>query len=422
MIDKRILRRVIDDLCMEVELAEVMPRSIELEDNGNYVFVGLRRAGKSYLLFHIMQSLLGKGKTWADMVYVNFEDERLSEMETNDLDTILEVHYERHKEKPILFLDEIHNVAHWDKFVRRLADAKYRVYVTGSNSRMLSSDVATTLGGRFLIETVFPYSFTEYLRSKNIVSKSERIGSTEGRAEMLRLFSEYFYYGGLPEVQLFKQKQRWLGDLYQKVFFGDLIVRNDIRNDGAVRLMLKKMAESVMHPLSYSRLANIVASVGQKVSTKSVIDYVSYAEASWLIIPVENYAAKLVDKESVRKYYFIDNGLLNLFLIDGETALLENIVAVELFRRYGKTNVFFYAKGVELDFFVPDAGLAIQVSYSLDSDETVRRELEPFSRIDKRLDVRQRLIITYDDERQPSQCQSAGVEVLPVWRWLNSNV
>jgi len=420
MVDKRVIRQVIDDLQIEIEQADVMPRDIAIEANGNYVFVGLRRAGKSYIMFHLIKQLLGKGKTWADIVYVNFEDERLSEIDANDLNKILEVHYERHASKPILFLDEIHNVPHWDKFVRRLADSKYRVYVTGSNSKMLSGDVATTLGGRFLIETVYPYSFEEFIKSQGKTLAQERSDSTVGRAEMLRLFAEYFRFGGLPEIQFFQQKRRWLSNLFQKVFFGDLIARNGIRNDNAVNIMLKKMAESVKQPLSYSRISNIVSSVGQKITTKTVIDYVDYAEAAWLIVPVKNYAAKLAEKESNRKYYFIDNGILNLFLIDADTSLLENVVALSLFRRYGKENVYFYADGVELDFYVPEANLGVQVSFSLNDTATLQREMEPFRKFAKRLDLRRRVLITYDDSFVPQECEAEYVEVVPSWQWLLS--
>lgn len=418
MVDKKTIRQVIDDLQIEVEQAEVMPRNIELEENGNYVFVGLRRAGKSYIMFHIIKQLLQKGMTWANIVYINFEDERLSEMCTNDLNSILEVHYEKHPEKPFLFLDEIHNIAHWDKFVRRLADSKYRVYVTGSNSKMLSSDVATTLGGRFIVETVYPYSFEEWLKAKGEESMIERTESTIGHSGMLRLFDEYFHFGGLPELLLFKQKRRWLSDLYQKLFFGDLIARNGIRNDKAVNMMLKKMAESVKQPMSYTRIANIVSTIGHKISTKSVIDYIAYAEASWIIVPVRNYAAKLVEKESNRKYYFIDNGLLNLFLMDEEASLLENLVALCLFRRYGKERVFFCKDGVELDFYVPDVALGIQISFSLKDKDTIQREIEPFVKFEERLSLRQKLIITYDDTATPIECKSLAIDVVPAWRWL----
>jgi len=420
MIDKRIIKQVIEDLRVEVEEAEVMPRDINIEENGNYVFVGLRRSGKSYIMFHIIKELLRKGKTWANIVYVNFEDERLSGMDTDDLNSILEVHYERYSEKPVLFLDEIHNIAYWDKFVRRLADAKYRVYVTGSNSNMLSSDVATTLGGRFLIETVYPYSFEEWLRANGQTSNLERSESTTGHAEMLRLFSEYFHFGGLPELLLFKQKRRWLSDLYQKVFFSDLVTRNGIRNDGAVSIMLKKIAESVKQHMSYNRLANIVSAVGQKVALKSIIDYVAYAEASWLIVPVGNYAGKIVDRETNRKYYFIDNGILNLFLIDSDTSLLENIVALELCRKYGKERVFFYGSGVELDFYIPDESLGVQVCYSLNNKEILQRETEPFVKFGGKLQLQKKIIVTYDDLITPEECKALGIEVVPVWQWLLS--
>ena len=169
MVSKETIREVIDDQREDIADVEVMPRDIELEEYGNYVFVGLRRAGKSYLLYLRMQQLVDSGVDSRNLLYVNFEDERLREMTSDDLNTILEVYYSRYEGKPIMFLDEIQVVDGWEKFVRRLADAHYRVYVTGSNSKMLSEEIYSTLGGRFLLKEVYPYSFDEYLRANNVV-------------------------------------------------------------------------------------------------------------------------------------------------------------------------------------------------------------------------------------------------------------
>ena len=413
MLSKEIISEVMDDQREDLLDVELVPRNIEFEEHGNYVFVGLRRAGKSYLLYQRMQQLMASGLTWKDMVYVNFEDERLREMTADDLNTILEIHYSRHEEKPVMFLDEIQVVEGWEKFVRRLADAHYRVYVTGSNSRMLSEEIYSTLGGRFLLQEVYPYSFDEFLRANKIV-----VGKgTRRRGEVVRAFGSYLAYGGLPEVCLFKQKRGWLQGLYQKVFLNDMVARNKIRNSDTASLMLKKMAESVMQPLSFTRIAGIVSATGNKVETRSVIDYVGFAQGSWLILPVKNYAAKLAQKESNKKYYFIDNGLLNLFLIDGEASLLENMVAVELHRRYGRDAVYFYHHGVEMDFYVPDEGLAIQVSVTLSELGTSERELEPFKRFADFLHPKRMLVITMDEE---AMLTAGGYEVvvMPCWKWM----
>lgn len=126
-----------------------------------------------------------------------------------------------------------------------------------------------------------------------------------------------------------------MSNLFSKIFFGDLVARYRIRNDYALRVMIRKMAESVKQHLSYNRIAGIVSSTGKKLSTDAVIDYVEYMSETWLILPYENLYGKLQDKESNRKYYFTDNGLLHLFLVDANTSLLENIVAITLRRKYG---------------------------------------------------------------------------------------
>lgn len=145
--DKNILKTVIADNQVEVPKYKVIPRDFTFEEFGNYVFVGIRRAGKSYLLYQRIQQLLAQGVQWDDMLYINFEDERLTGMKAEDLNLLLEVHLEIYGKKPILFLDEIQNVSGWEKFARRMADTKHRVYITGSNAKMLSQDIQTTLGG-----------------------------------------------------------------------------------------------------------------------------------------------------------------------------------------------------------------------------------------------------------------------------------
>ena len=152
-----------------IEKVRVLPRAIRLEKQGNYVFVGLRRAGKTYLMYRRIRELLDEGMSVKEILYINFEDERLSEIKAADLNVILDCYKELFDYRPIVFLDEIQLIEGWEKFVRRLADTDYRVYVTGSNACMLSSEIATTLGGRFLIQEVYPYSFAEYVESQGVV-------------------------------------------------------------------------------------------------------------------------------------------------------------------------------------------------------------------------------------------------------------
>ena len=146
----------------------MIKRDYPLEDNVNYCFVGIRRTGKSYMMYQQIKHLQENGIPLKQIVYVNFEDERLLELSADDLNLILEIGLEMSgaDNKPYLFLDEIQNVEGWEKFVRRIADMKYRIHITGSNSKMLSSEIASTLGGRFMIVDIYPYSFPEYLAAQ----------------------------------------------------------------------------------------------------------------------------------------------------------------------------------------------------------------------------------------------------------------
>ena len=390
-------------------------RQYELEPSANYVFVGLRRAGKSYLMYQHIHSLLAAGHSIEEILYFNFEDDRIDIFNVSELDLIKTCYEEMYGHRPIFFLDEIQNIKGWEKFARRLADTGYRVYITGSNAKMLSSEIATTLGGRYLIKNVYPFSFNEYLSFRKI-DMADKNAIYKYRSGIMRSFEEYFYGGGLPETLLMKDKRSWISSLFNKIFFGDLVARHQIRNDFALKLMIRKLAETVKQPTSYNRIANIVSTAGKKISVDTVIDYIAYLRESWLILPFENLSARLSERESNKKYYFVDNGLLGLFLIDANTSLLENIVAISLRKQY-EDNVFFYNKNIEVDFVVPDDGLAIQVAYSLADPTTEKRETDALMKFNAIMPMRQLIIITKDEEMVIEK-DGTVINVLPVWKWL----
>lgn len=410
------IKRILIDNRRFVKDIPFVERKISLEEELNYVFVGLRQAGKSYLMYQRIHQLLESGHSIDEIVYLNLDDERLVEMKCDDLDLIMQAHYQLNDCQPILFLDELQNIEHWEHFARRLANEKYRVYVTGSNAKMLSAEVATTLGGRYMIQEVYPYSFSEYLQANDFTLHKNWEYDTRQLNRIRREFDQYFYFGGFPESVSIIQKRQWLSVMYQKIFFGDLVTRYHVRSDKSLKLLVKKLAESVKQPSSYSRLANIVSSAGQKVQTNTIIDFIKYLEETWLMFGISNYAAKFAEKESSKKYYFRDNGILNLFLLDPETSLLENMVAIQLKKKYGD-GVYYYNKSAELDFYVPEESIAIQVSYSLADVETLKREVSSLLKIGKRLDAQHFLIITYNEENTMEQ-DGIKIEILPLWKWL----
>lgn len=423
MIEKALLKQIINDNRKELESYEVVHRDVETSDFGCIVFIGVRRAGKSFVLYEKIQRLLREGHSWDEMLYLNFEDERLAGFSSSDFNAILECHIEMGGvEKPMLFLDEIHNIEGWEKFARRMADTKHVVWITGSNAKMLSGEIMTTLGGRFMSVEVYPYSFNEYLRARNIPADELTMLSTIGRAQVMREYAEYLKWGGLPESVGMSVKRNYLSSVYQKIYLGDVCSRNKISNPNLLRLMVKKMAESVKQPISYSRVTKVLSSAGSKITIPTTSSYISYCENAWLILRVHNICAAFAERETNSKYYFVDNGLLSLMLVDPTTTLLENAVALTLFRRYGhdenNERVFFYNQNVEVDFYIPDDELAIQVSYSVTaSGDTLSREVEALQKLPKALTCRRRIIITYDEEMTIDD-EYGTIEVIPCWKWM----
>lgn len=420
--DKITLKQILASNQKEVENASLLFRALPSDDFPRRVFVGVRRAGKSYMLFQKMQERLHTGIGWDEMLYLNFEDDRLVGFQVEDFNLLLECHSEMYGKRPMLFLDEVQIVDGWEKFARRLADAKYDVWITGSNARMLSSEIMTTLGGRYIMEEVFPYHFKEYLRSKQIPFDLNTLLRDDERANLMRAWSEYFYWGGMPECASLSAKRSYLSSIFQKIYLGDICSRNKIANPNNLRLMLKKLSESVGQPVTYNRLASVLSSVNGKISMPTVSKYIDECEAAWLLLRLRNVSASFADKESACKYYFIDNGVLNLFLLGGETALLENLVALSLFRLYGheadNERVYFYRDKVEVDFYVPEDEVAIQVSYSItQSEETFRREIDALGKLPKVLSCKQRMVLTYDEESSVED-EFGTIQIIPLWKWL----
>lgn len=415
MIEKETIKEILLENRKEIESQQVVHRNIEKEDFANYVLIGVRRAGKSFMLYQQIQDNLKKGITWDSMLYINFEDERLIGMTAQELNLILEVHGMMSAQRPILFLDEIQNIEGWDKFARRLADNKYRVYITGSNAKMLSRDIETVLGGRYLDNSVFPYSFSEYLKAVGVLhSKNWQYGRKAN--ELQRHFRTYFDWGGFPELVHFQEKRIWLNSLYNRIFFNDLVVRHKIKNEDALRLCVRRLAESVKQPCSLNRLSNLIKATGTPCSPSTVMEYVRYLQESCLLISIDNYVSKFVEKETIKKHYFVDNGLLHLFINNPNTSLLENLCAITLYKKYAK-GLYYYNRNIEVDFYVPDEGIAVQASYQMSDGETIEREVKALVALHGLHPLKRAMIITYEDEGEIVR-DGLRIEIRPAWKWV----
>jgi len=420
--DKQIIKRIINERQQEVLERQLIERPQLFERGMNYVLVGIRRAGKSCLMVQDMQSRIASGEiTIEDCLYINFEDERLRYMPVVEMGVILDCYAEMYGErKPLIYLDEIQVIDGWEQFVRRLSDQQYRIMVTGSNAKMLSSEIATTLGGRFVIREVWPFSFKEYLKFNGLDLKENWLFDSKVLHEIARRMDEYFYYGGFAESFALVDKREWLNSLYQKILLGDIVARHGIRNTRSIRLLAKKMADSVMQPTALSRLQHVVKSTGERIGLATVKDYLEYFEDSYLTFSVPNFVSPVTDQETIKKRYYTDNGLLSIFLFNGETKLLENLCALHLVKKYSNTDephLFYYNRNIEVDFYVPEAGLALQASYDINDDETRKREISALVSLNRAFPLQRAVIVTRDHEEQITE-DGLLIEVIPIWKWL----
>ena len=396
-------------------------RQFSVADNVNYCLVGIRRSGKSYLMYQRYRDLLERGVSSDEMLYVSFEDERINGITAQELNLLLEVKMEMMGGVKVkyVFLDEIQNVDGWEHFARRLADMKYSVCITGSNAKMLSTDVASTLGGRFMVAAVYPYSFREYLAATGVAFKGAFPVSTPERAAVAAAFKKFMQYGGFPEVVDVAIKLDYLNNVYKAIFLGDIVRRHAVRDGGGVEVLLKKVAESVTKPVAVNRLKNVAADVGYPMSPATVVNYLDYMKEAFLLFSVVNAFGKLTEKLKTPKYYFMDTGLLATYPNRYDTALLENAVALELLRRYGPENVMYYNDGrSEVDFYVPSADLAIQVCWELrKTASTFERETEALRRFAGFKPEARRLILTLSESERLT-VGGVEIEVMPAWRWM----
>ena len=415
-----LLKSIIYDQHELIQNATIVARpSYTFEPNANYVLVGLRRAGKSTLLYKIVRELVASGISWDQIIYINFEDERLSEFQKEDFNDILSVQSELSAGQGYFFFDEIQVVSGWEKFCRRMADAKERVYVTGSNAGMLSREISTTLGGRYLTKYVTPYDFEEYLTALDVPHDHRALLQTKANGRIRSHCGSYLQYGGFPEVLQYTAKREYISSVYQKILLGDIIARNGIRNDYAIKILMKKLAESVKSEISYTKLHGILKSIGIAVGKESIIDYIQYAKDAYLIFSIQNFYARFAERESNPKYYFSDNGLLNLFLDDKKPSLLENAVAVYLTQKHPED--VYYLKspktGIDIDFYVPAARQAIQVAYSIQGD-AYEREVGNLKKFAATVTEPHRYIIVTYEEETTIELSDVKIEVVSLMKFL----
>lgn len=269
---------------------------------------------------------------WKQIIYINFDDERLLGFQANDFEDILLTAEEITNQKHYFYFNEIQNIDGWEKFAIRMANAKEKVDITGSNAKMLSREVSAKLGGRYLTKNIHPYSFKEFLRAKSLEASSAF--SVSDRVEIANALREFYRFGGFPESLASVDKREYVSNICEKILLGDIIARNAIVSENGMRVLMKKIAGTISRDVSYTNLYHALKTIGFPLSKDTIIDYCFYANQSFLVFALKNYYAAFVDKESKSKFYFSDNGILNLFLAKDDTSLFENLVVISLKQKY----------------------------------------------------------------------------------------
>lgn len=377
------------------------------------IISGIRRCGKSSLLYLLKQQMkLSEG----DYCYFNFDDERIHR-DISILDTLYNLHIELYGKEPILFFDEIQNIDHWEKFINRIYEKGVKIFLTGSNARLLSSEISTSLTGRNKVIELFPFSFSEYLRYKACQININRLTSKQ-KAIVIKEFNHYLRYGGFPLV-VKESDLELINGYFQDILYRDIVSRYRISQINEIKEIALYFTSNVGKIFSYSTLQTIS---GVK-SLSSIKDYLEYYEQSYLFFYLKKFDFSIKKQiMNPKKVYTIDPALSNRLgfnFSENKGRILENIIYLEL-RRRGK-EVFYYAGKNECDFLIKE-GLqiveAIQVCYILDQSN-IERELKGLEEAMQRYDIKKGSIIVYTTELNVP-IRNTEIEVTEAWHWLLS--
>ena len=354
-----------------------------------------------------MRELVQSGVKMQQLLYLNFEDERLN-LQAEHLDLVLQAYQELYPEvkwkECYFFFDEIQNIKHWEKFARRCYDTITRnIYLTGSNANLLSYEIATAMRGRTLTYEILPLSFPEYLRFKKVDDQKK---DTATRSKLRKLFAHYLTEGGYPEVALMNDhlKMQALQEYFDVMTYRDLVERYEFTNLTVIKYFLKRIASTTGSYLSLNKIYNELRSLNYKLDKNFLYEVNEAAKAVYLSLPVSKFDfSELKRSNSDKKTYFIDNGLLNAITFKFSKDLgkmLENLCYLE-FRRL-KKSVYYFKDIKECDFVLFEEGkkpLPVQVCYELADPDTYQREIVSLVYCCKKLKVNSGSGYQYDQPR-----------------------
>lgn len=410
------------------ELPQMWARELRVPtDSGKIVtLIGVRRSGKTCHLFNLMNQLKAAGVAPERLLYINFEDERL-QLTSQELDLILQAYQELYPHLKLsdcyFFFDEVQEVRGWEKFITRLyGSVSQRVFITGSNAKLLSSEIATALRGRPLTFEVYPLSFQEFAAA---VSPGLNPHHSADQARLVSLFARFMRQGGFPELVTQPDEalqEKILQEYFNAMLLRDLIERYRISQVAVLKYFCKRLVGSSAGEFSVNKIYRELKSQGYYIGKDTLYDYQTQVEAIYLNRLVARYSYSVVKAEGSRKKtYVIDQGLgaaLDYKLSQDRGRLLENTVALELFKQ-GK-QLAYYRDQAECDFVTITKGrvtAALQVSASLAGESTRQREIKGLVQCCQALDLPTGTIVTFD-EADEFMASGVQITVTPVWKYF----
>lgn len=408
------------------ELPKFYLRNIDIPINLNIVIsiIGARRSGKTYVLYKAIQEVLNSGIDKKKILFLNFEDERL-EFQTKDLDLILQAYSELFPETDLkdvyFFFDEIQNIKGWEKFIRRIFDTKSRkIFITGSNSKLLSTEIATELRGRTISYTIYPLSLSEYLDFHNI---KKDLYPQKNKSKIIHYTKKFLLEGGFPETVFFEKKHRLkiLQQYFNVMIFRDIVERYKISDTKTLKFFIKKIFASVTKPFSVNKTYNDLKSQGYKISNTYLYNYFEYCNNIFISQSINKFDfSEIKQEKSDKKTYIIDTGLLSAieFSVSRNAGkLLENMVALEFMK--AEKELFYFKNNNECDFIVKDKEklFPVQVSYDISDSETLKRAIKGLLEACKYIDSKEGTIITFDNEEEIVH-NNIKINIVPVYKYF----
>ena len=422
MIDKRIIEQVLaeqyeevvrlqdESLCKRKEEEQV-----DLDSSLAQVVIGVRRSGKSTLCHNVLKSCKDK------FAYANFDDERFEDLQTSNLNTVLEVLYKVYGEFKYLFLDEIQNIKGWHLFVNRLLRQRMHIIVTGSNAKLLSGELATHLTGRSEQIELYPFSFAEWCNCKGIDIKSN---TTKAEALKRSAFDEYLQKGGFPELLHEKNNTRYTSNLVNNILKRDIEQRHKIKYVET----FEQLAHHLMNIAPAIIVENELSAVVGLKSHHTINNYISFLKEAYILLGVKRFSTKSRQRVRAEKVYPVDVSLMDgrpdAFAGENIGWRLETIVFIELLRRNRPIDrdVYYYksTNGYEADFVVCKNNVVeeiYQVSYDISKEKTRKREIRGLLAASKETRCNNLFLIT-DFHREEVIIENKLIQIIPAYEWL----